>query len=104
MNEKLLTICIPTFNRRALLEKHLHNVFSQLRSFSSNDVEVVVSVNPSNDGTEENNVYDEYIVFMDGQTKKVEKIGTTEVDLTNYVQESELKAITNGEIDTIMAG
>ena len=58
----------------------------------------------ANDGTEENNVYDEYIVFMDGQTKKVEKIGTTEVDLTNYVQESELKAITNGEIDTIMAG
>lgn len=53
MHEKLLTICVPTFNRRALLEKHLHNVFSQLRSFSSNDVEVVVSVNPSNDGTEE---------------------------------------------------
>ena len=57
----------------------------------------------ANDGTEENNVYDEYIVFMDGQTKKVEKIGTTEVDLTNYVKNSDLVAISNQEIDTIVA-
>ena len=52
----------------------------------------------ANDSGEPNNIYDEYIVV----SGKPEKIGTTEVDLTNYVQESELKAITNGEIDTIM--
>ena len=46
-----------------------------------------------------NNVYDEYIV-IDGTP---EKVGTTEVDLTNYVQESELVAITNEEIDEIFA-
>lgn len=46
-----------------------------------------------------NNVYDEYIV-IDG---KAEKVGTTEVDLTNYVQDTDLVAITNGEIDDILA-
>ena len=52
----------------------------------------------ANSGSE-NNVYDEYIV-VDGTP---EKVGTTEIDLTNYVQESELIAITNGEIDSIVA-
>lgn len=47
-----------------------------------------------------NDEYDEYIVLEGGQ---VEKIGTTKVDLTNYVQESELSAITNAEIDQICA-
>lgn len=47
----------------------------------------------------ENNVYDEYIVY-DG---KAEKIGTTSVDLSGYLQESDLVAITNGEIDNILA-
>lgn len=46
-----------------------------------------------------NNIYDEYIVV----SGKPEKVGTTEVDLTNYVQESDLVAITNGEIDDILA-
>lgn len=54
----------------------------------------------ANEGGEANNIYDEYIVY----NGKPEKIGTTEVDLTNYVQESELVAISNGDIDTIMAG
>lgn len=46
---------------------------------------------------EEDNSYDEYIVY-EGTP---EKIGTTKVDLTNYVQDSDLIAITNGEIDEI---
>lgn len=46
---------------------------------------------------EQDNSYDEYIVY-DGTP---EKIGTTKVDLTNYVQDSDLIAITNGEIDEI---
>ena len=53
----------------------------------------------ANDSGEPNNIYDEYIVV----SGKAEKIGTTEVDLTNYVQESELVAISNHEIDTMMA-
>ena len=54
----------------------------------------------ANEGGEANNIYDEYIVY----NGKPEKIGTTEVDLTNYIQESELVAISNGDIDSIMAG
>ena len=46
-----------------------------------------------------NNIYDEYLV-IDGNP---EKVGTTEVDLTNYVQEDDLVEITNGEIDEIFA-
>lgn len=52
----------------------------------------------ANSGSE-NNIYDEYIV-IDG---KAEKVGTTEVDLINYVQDTDLVAITNGEIDDILA-
>lgn len=46
-----------------------------------------------------NNVYDEYII-VDG---KAEKIGTTDVDLTNYVKTTDIVAITNAEIDEITA-
>lgn len=53
-----------------------------------------------------NNSYDEYILVNTGTAEdpvyKPEKIGTTDVDLTNYVQNSDLVAITNQEIDTIM--
>lgn len=52
----------------------------------------------ANEGTE-NNVYDEYIVI----NSKAEKIGTTEVDLTNYIKVADLVEITNEEIDTIFA-
>lgn len=47
----------------------------------------------------ENNAYEEYIL-VNGTP---EKVGTTEVDLSGYVQESDLIAITNAEIDTIFA-
>ena len=52
----------------------------------------------SNSGSSPN-VYDEYIWVNNG----FEKIGTTDVDLTNYMQFSDMVAITNGEIDTIVA-
>ena len=52
----------------------------------------------SNSGTG-NNGYDEYIYL----TNKWEKIGTTDVDLSGYVQSSDLVAVTNSEIDTIVA-
>ncbi len=47
-----------------------------------------------------NNAYDEYIWV----TNRFEKIGTTDVDLSGYQLSAELVAITNSEIDTIVAG
>lgn len=47
------------------------------------------------------NIYDEYIWIA--STSKFEKIGTTDVDLSGYVQASEMVSITNAEIDTIVA-
>lgn len=47
------------------------------------------------------NIYDEYIWVA--STSKFEKIGTTDVDLSGYVQASEMVTITNAEIDTIVA-
>lgn len=52
----------------------------------------------SNSGTG-TNIYDEYIWV----NNKFEKIGTTAVDLTNYIQNTDLVAITNEEVDTICA-
>lgn len=53
----------------------------------------------TNSKTETQNIYDEYI----WASNKFEKIGTTAVDLTNYVEFDDLVAITNAEIDTIVA-
>lgn len=47
------------------------------------------------------NVYDEYIYLP--EQEQWEKIGTTEVDLSNYMQKTDMVAITNAEIDTIVA-
>lgn len=50
-----------------------------------------------------NNSYDEYIWITNGSTSSFEKIGTTDVDLSGYVLYTDLVAITNSEIDTIVA-
>lgn len=50
----------------------------------------------SNSGSGQN-IYDEYIWVNNA----FEKIGTTAVDLSGYVQASEMHALTNAEIDTI---
>lgn len=47
------------------------------------------------------NSYDEYIWLTSGN--KFEKIGTTDIDLSGYQLSAELIAITNAEIDTIVA-
>ena len=44
-------------------------------------------------------VYDEYIYISNAW----EKIGSTDCDLSGYVQASDLVAVTNAEIDTIVA-
>ena len=53
----------------------------------------------SNDGSGQN-IYDEYI----WTGTAFEKIGTTDVDLSNYWSKTDLVAIQNNEIDTIMGG
>lgn len=45
-----------------------------------------------------NNVYDEYVYYNNSW----ELIGSTEVDLSGYVQETDLVAITNAEIDAMI--
>lgn len=47
------------------------------------------------------NVYDEYIWISSNSA--YEKIGSTQVDLSGYVQSNELPAITNSEIDDIVS-
>lgn len=48
--------------------------------------------------------YDEYIwLEPTGGTAHFEQIGSTAVDLSGYVQASEMHALTNAEIDTIFA-
>jgi len=57
---------------------------------------VIYLISNSGTGT---NTYDEYIWL----TNRYEKIGTTDVDLSGYQLSAELVAITNAEIDTIVA-
>lgn len=47
------------------------------------------------------NIYDEYVWIA--SSSSFEKIGSTDVDLSGYVQASEMVTITNAEIDTIVA-
>lgn len=49
---------------------------------------------------EEKNIYDEYV----WANAKWELLGTTSVDLSNYVQQSDMVAITTTEIDAMFAG
>lgn len=49
------------------------------------------------------NIYDEYVWVTSGGSGSFEKIGTTDVDLSGYVLYTDLVAITNSEIDTIVA-
>jgi glycosyltransferase involved in cell wall biosynthesis len=48
----LLSICIPTYNRADILDKSIASIITQ-PEFDSDDVELVVSDNASNDSTEE---------------------------------------------------
>lgn len=52
------------------------------------------------------NVYDEYIWYTDSSTTPptsgYEKIGTTEIDLSGYVQKTDIHLLTNNEITDIV--
>ena len=59
---------------------------------------VIYLVSNSGSGS---NIYDEYIWVVNGGTGSFEKIGTTDIDLSGYVQDSNLSEITTTDIDTM---
>ncbi len=52
MNDVLLSICIPTYNREQYLSSTLDSIVSQLDDCTRNRVEICISDNASLDGTE----------------------------------------------------
>lgn len=52
-----------------------------------------------NEFGDDQNVYNEY--YWDSDTSQFEFMGTTQVDLSGYVQESDLETITDAEIQTL---
>lgn len=54
MSTPLLSICIPTFNRKKYLQECLDSIFCQLKDEEYlKNIEVIISDNASNDGTRE---------------------------------------------------
>lgn len=79
-----------------------------LSGFTGIDFQIVESLPGSgvkgtiyllSNGGSGNNSYDEYVYI----NQKWEKIGTTDIDLSNYYNTTNFTAITNGEIDAIFA-
>lgn len=77
------------------------NSYSDLPVTGSNGVIYLVP----NSGTAPN-IYDEYIWYTDSSTTPAtsgyEKIGTTAIDLSGYVQDSDIHLLTNTEIGEIV--
>lgn len=53
--------------------------------------------------TESNNIYAEYIVGTREGTKVLEKIGDTQIDLSGYVLSSDIGAVSNADIQALLA-
>jgi len=53
MNNPILSICIPTYNRATYLEDTINSIVTQKRFQETNDVEIVISDNCSGDNTRE---------------------------------------------------
>jgi hypothetical protein len=77
------------------------NSYSDLPATGANGVIYLVP----NSGTAPN-IYDEYIWYTDSSTTPAtsgyEKIGTTAIDLSGYVQHSDIHLLTNAEIGNIV--
>ena len=61
----------------------------------------LVAATPDANVTSDHNVYDEYIWITSGGSSSFEHIGTTKMDLTGYLKEIDIAAITSEEIDAI---
>ena len=77
------------------------NSYSDLPATGANGVIYLIP----NSGTSPN-IYDEYIWYTDSSTTPAtsgyEKIGTTAIDLSGYVQHSDIHLLTNAEIGDIV--
>ena len=119
VNNKTVNIEVPTdADIQTLIEAYGYQTSSQvstaiqtaLAGVTSIDFQVVQELPQtgtkgviylvSRNGTG-SDVYDEYIYIPGDPTGSFEKIGTTAVDLSGYVQASEMHALTNAEIDAI---
>ena len=72
--------------------------FEVVQALPATGSENTIYLAANGSGTSQN-IYNEYIWLTDSNT--FEMIGTTAVDLSNYVQKSEMVAITTAEIDAM---
>lgn len=75
--------------------------FKKVDSLKSPGESNIIYLVPSSSSSEQN-IYDEYIWLSDASS--FEKIGTTAIDLSDYLRKDEIRAITNGEIDAAISG
>lgn len=75
--------------------------YSVVQTLPTTGEKGVVYLVPNNGSSP--NIYDEYVWVSVGGTNQFEKIGTTEVDLSDYLKKTDMVAITNAEIDVITA-
>lgn len=91
---------------QALIDAALEDItgieFEVVQTLPASGVKGTIYLVP-NSGSGQN-TYDEYIwLTPSGGTARWEKIGSTDVDLSDYWAKTELTAITTAEIDTIIA-
>lgn len=73
-------------------------IVTQLPEASSADEHTIYMIKKSSpDG---NNAYDEYMVVNESGTKKLEKVGDSKVDLTNYATKTEVQTAKSQAIST----
>ena len=63
----------------------------------------LVAATPDANVTSDHNVYDEYIVVVENEVKRAEKIGDTKLDLSGYVKAEDVVAVTDQEIEAMIA-
>lgn len=72
-----------------------YSIVSELPQTGQDNVIYLIA----NNSKETNNIYDEYIYIK--STGKFEKLGSTKLDLTGYLKETDLVPISNQEIDNM---
>lgn len=70
-----------------------YSIVSELPQTGQDNVIYLIA----NNSKETNNIYDEYIYIK--STGKFEKLGSTKLDLSGYLKETDLVPISNAEID-----
>lgn len=73
-------------------------IVSQLPEASSADEHTIYMIKKSS--PDETNAYDEYMVVNESGTKKLEKVGDSKVDLTNYATKTEVQTAKSQAIST----